>query len=123
MALFIFPLVLAACAPTGESTSGNDPTVISRAEIQGAEDSSNAYTLVQQFHPEWLKKRGQSSIRQPGDIVVYVDNSRRGGPDALRRINVIDVELIEFLRPDKATMRYGSGHDHGAILVHLKEGP
>ena len=110
------------CAVSSEGTSGGDPTVISQKEIQGVGEISNAYNLVQRLHPQWLRKRGRNSLSQPGDIVVYVEGSRRGSPEALRQIDVVDVEKIKYLRPDEATMRYGSGHDNGVIFVHLKGG-
>lgn len=120
--LLFIPVFLLSCGTTGEGTSGDDPTVISHEEIEDVGEISDAYNLVQRLEPQWLRKRGRSSLQQPGDIIVYVEDNRQGGPESLRQMDVIDIESIEFLRPDKATMRYGSGHDHGAILVHLKTG-
>lgn len=120
--LAVGPAVLLSCGTTSESSSDNDPTVISHDEIEDVGEISDAYNLVQRLEPQWLRKRGRSSIQQPGDIIVYLEDNRQGGPESLRQMDVIDIESIEFLRPDKATMRYGSGHDHGAILVHLKSG-
>lgn len=99
--------------------SGN-PDVISETEIQEAGSVSNAYVLVQRLQPNWLEKRGRSSVRNPSDVVVYVDGSQRGGPDALRQINIVNVSSIEYLDANQATLRYGSGHDHGVIEVNLK---
>jgi hypothetical protein len=82
--------------------------------------TSNAYNLVRRLEPQWLQKRGRNSIRNPGSIKVYVQGTSQGGPGALRRINVVNVQSIQLLKPDEATMRYGSGHDNGAILVNLK---
>jgi len=111
---------LLGCATSGQGTSGDDPTVISQSEIREVEGVSSAYNLVQRLQPQWLEKRGRNSLRNPGKILVYVEGSRQGGPDALRQIEVLDLESIEYLRADEATKRYGSGHDNGAILVHLK---
>ncbi|MFB6099078.1 MAG: hypothetical protein ABEK84_08220 [Salinibacter sp.] len=83
--------------------------------------TSNVYLLVQRLHPDWLEKRGRSSINRVSDVVVYVEGSRRGGPEALRRVSVMNVAYIEFLDASEATFEYGSGHDHGAIRVELKE--
>ena len=115
-------LVSTGCTTTNTagSSSSSDPTVISQKQIQEVGDISNAYNLVQRLHPQWLRKRGRNSISDPGQILVYVEDSRQGGTQALRRIQVIDVQSIEFLRANEATMRYGSGHDNGAILVHMK---
>lgn len=115
--------VSTGCASTNQGdSSGGDPTVITQEEIQDVGEMSNAYNLVRRLHPQWLQKRGRNSLRNPGQILVYIEGSRQGGPQTLQQIDVFDVQSIEFLQPDEATMRYGSGHDNGAILVHLKEG-
>lgn len=120
IALFVCLLMLTACVTTEKGSSGNDPTVITQEEIQGVGEISDAYNLVRRLEPQWLEKRGRNSLQQPGDITVYVEDNRQGGPEALRSIDVVDIESIEFLRADEATMRYGSGHDNGVILVNLK---
>jgi hypothetical protein len=94
--------------------------VISQSEIQEAGTMSSAYTLVQRLRPQWLRKRGPSSVENQGDILVYVDGNRQGPPSTLRNLDVVDIESMEFLSDNEATMRYGSGHDNGVILVHLK---
>jgi hypothetical protein len=112
---------LAACTGTNSSRStGGDPSVISQSEIQEAGTMSSAYTLVQRLRPQWLRKRGPSSVENQGDILVYVDGNRQGPPSTLRNLDVVDIESMEFLSDNEATMRYGSGHDNGVILVHLK---
>lgn len=115
--------MLGGCGSSGQSTSsdgGGTPSTISQEEIQETGTTGNAYNLVRRLEPQWLEKRGRNSIRSPGNIRVYVQGNSQGGPSALRQIDVIDVKSIQFLKPDEATMRYGSGHDNGAILVNLK---
>lgn len=112
--------VFAACTG-GKQLSGGNPDMITQEQIQQVGTTSNAYVLVQRLHPDWLQKRGTSSVRSVSDVVVYVEGSRRGGPGTLRQINVMNVKSIEHLSSDQATLEYGSGHDHGAIRVELKE--
>lgn len=122
-ALVVLLIPLGGCGSSGQSTSsdsGGSPYTISQKEIQEAGTTSNAYNLVRRLEPQWLQKRGRNSIQSPGDIQVYVQGNRRGGPSVLRQIDVMDVKSIQFLQPDEATMRYGSGHDNGAILVNIK---
>lgn len=120
----VLPILLMGCVTTDSSSgsSGHSPDVISQKEIQEMANVADAYTLVQHYHPQWLEKRGRSSIERPGDVVVYVEDSRQGSPNALRQVAVANVQKIEFLPPGEATMQYGSGHDNGAIRVHLKDG-
>lgn len=121
--LLAVPFFFLGCVTTGqESGAGGNPSKISQDEIQEAGNISNTYNLVRRLRPQWLRKRGRSSVQQPGDIIVYVDGAEQGGPEALRQIDVIDLKSVEFLDPGKATMRYGGGHDNGAIRVQLKDG-
>lgn len=112
--------ILAACTG-GQQLSGDNPDKITQEQIQRVGTTSNAYVLVQRLHPNWLQKRGTSSVSRISDVVVYVEGSRRGGPSTLRQISVMNVKSIEHFSSDEATLEYGSGHDHGAIRVELKE--
>lgn len=117
---FLMVSVAACTGSQASQDSGGDPSVITQQQIQEAGSMSNAYNLVQRLRPNWLRKRGPSSVSNPGDILVYIDGSRQGPPSTLRQIDIINVESMEFLSDNEATTRYGSGHDHGVILVHLK---
>jgi hypothetical protein len=118
----MFSLCLASCVTTTPGTADDDPRVISQQEIQAIGDIGDAYTLVQHYEPSWLETRGQGSLRQPNEVVVYLENSRQGGPESLRQFSVINIQKIEFLPPAEANMKFGSGHANGAIMVSLKEG-
>lgn len=110
---------VAACAGGG-SASGENPDVITRNQIEEIGFSGNAMQLVQRLRPNWLQKQGGTSMADQGQIVVYVEGSRRGGPDALRSVEAVDIESMEFLSAREATVEYGSGHDNGVIRVHLR---
>jgi hypothetical protein len=61
------------------------------------------------------------SITQgPQDVVVYVDQTRMGGPSTLAQIPITDVKEIQYLSATDATQRYGTGHGAGAIIVIRK---
>jgi hypothetical protein len=108
------------CSPLqggGESNNVRaDRNVITLPEVQAAR-VDNAYELVRTLHPMWLRKRGSHSIKYDGDIVVYLDNARLGGPEALRQIETISITSIRYYDPGAANYRFGSGHDHGVIQV------
>ena len=112
-------LVTAACASSTSSnrTSGRRDTRVLTAEEIKASSASNMYDVIRAHRPEWLIKRGQTSINMEGDIVVYVDNVALGGPESLRSIDVLSVQSARFLNASEAQMRYGVGHMHGAIVV------
>ena len=109
----------AACASStqGPRTSGRrDARVLGAQEIRTS-SASNLYDVIRSQRPEWLIKRGQTSINLEGDIVVYVDNVALGGPESLKSIDVQSVQSARFLNASEAQMRYGVGHMHGAIVV------
>jgi hypothetical protein len=90
--------------------------VIARHQIEAAH-VQNVYELVERLHPQWLRKRGVHHVQNEGDIVVYLDNARLGGPETLREIHVGGVTSVRFYDAGTAQYRFGVGHTHGAILV------
>ena len=119
VSLAIVLLVTAACASTaqGPRTSGRRDARLLGAEEIKMSSASNLYDVIRSYRPEWLIKRGQTSINLEGDIVVYVDNVALGGPESLKSIDVQSVQSVRFLNASEAQMRYGVGHMHGAIVV------
>ena len=86
-------------------------------------DVQNALQAVQRLRPSFLQNRGgaSSSITQgPQDVVVYVDQTRMGGPSTLAQIPISDVKEIQHLSGTDATQRYGTGHGSGVIIVIRK---
>lgn len=118
-------LLLAACSAGLRNPSRGeryDARVITPEEVRGSQ-ARNAYELVQLLRPGWLQKKGVYSFRDDGDIVVYLDDMRVGGPDALRQIEVTALSSLRFLDPVAAQARFGLSHNYGAIQVlvdHLR---
>jgi hypothetical protein len=86
-------------------------------------DVQNALQAVQRLRPSFLQNRGgaASSITQgPQDVVVYVDQTKMGGPSTLAQIPITDVKEIQHLNGTDATQRYGTGHGSGVIIVIRK---
>jgi hypothetical protein len=109
-------LSISACAGHSPGSPRPNATVITQAEIVDA-GSSDAYLLVQKLRPVWLQKRGSTSFSQEGDIVVYLDATSLGGRETLRNITTDEIESIQFLDARRATLRFGSGHVNGAIVI------
>jgi hypothetical protein len=53
-------------------------------------------------------------------VMVYIDGTKVGGVQELKRIPAQDVREIRFLSGSDAQQRYGVGHSAGAIQVTLK---
>jgi hypothetical protein len=111
-------LLASACGSGPQLGTGphGQPNLLTRAQIDAAEES-NAYELVQRLRPNWLHKRGARDLADAGDVVVYQDRTRMGGPEALRAIAAAGIEQIRFFAAQEADTRFGRGHQHGAIVV------
>lgn len=123
-------LATTACGTTGVPVESQDTesTAIRRRTNQiSAEELAdyrhlNARDAIQQLRPRWFRTRSrEDSFGTPEDAIsVYVSNFFRGGPDELRRLNVSDIERIDFLTEQQAFQRFGSQHRNNAILITLK---
>lgn len=114
--LVLFAAGCSSSAASGRRSAARDARTLSSEEIRQSA-SANLYEVIRARRPEWLIKRGQTSINLEGDIVVYVDNVALGGPETLRGIDVQSVQVVRFLSASEAQIRYGVGHMHGAIVV------
>lgn len=121
LVLVLFAAGCSSSAASGRRSSARDARTLSSEEIRQSA-SANLYEVIRARRPEWLIKRGQTSINLEGDIVVYVDNVALGGPETLRGIDVQSVQVVRFLSASEAQMRYGVGHMHGAIVVTTRTG-
>ncbi|MET0395457.1 MAG: hypothetical protein ABW277_01390 [Longimicrobiaceae bacterium] len=117
----------AACAPAtsadpsagaGTENRRSDFNALSRQEIAES-DAGTAYDLVRARRPRWLSSglatASRNSSRDP--VVVYVNRTRMGGPDALRTISASGVGSMRFYEPTSANLEFGNGHLGGVIQV------
>ncbi len=114
-------LVLTACASRSAAGPRLNANLLTRADIEET-GPSNAFNIIQALRSNWLVKRGRTSFVQEGEIRVYVDGSGPNSLDILRTIHSDNIESIRFMDERQATYRFGSGHEHGAILVTLRGG-
>lgn len=124
------PLLLALllAAPAGLSAQDppklpkptKNPDLITRQEIEALPEARTAFEVVTRLRPTWLNTRQGSITQPPGEVVVYVNDVRRGGPAALREVDRLQLGEIRRLRGVDATTRFGTDHEHGAILVKLR---
>lgn len=120
--LLLLVAIGSACATargpeTGPMKRARDANRLTREEVV-ATNTSNTFDAIRMLRPNWLRKRGAMSVTQTSDIVVYVDNVQIGGLQALHSIPVTSITSVQFLDAATATQRWGTGHVHGAILVH-----
>ena len=118
----------------GQAKPKADRNKLTSEEIR-ARPATTVYDLIRSRRPSWLSVRGSatfetrtvqdpfSASRKPmtvpaePTIIVYVDNVRRGSQEVLRSISTDEVESMERLDAASATQRFGTGHEHGAIVI------
>jgi hypothetical protein len=121
-AIAFLALALPGCTSSEPGTRPQSRTLIVQEDIRNAGTVyRSAYEVIQSLQPTWLRKRGNRIMNDQnetmeGDIVVYLNGTRMGGPDALRDIVPDSIAQIEFLDAARA-VRLGTGHQHGAIMV------
>ncbi len=114
-----FAVILMHCGGNyiGEDTGGSLYLIVEE-EIRNI-NASNAYDAISMLRPALLnydeRRTANSSNVMPAK--VYLDGARYGSKSSLRNINIEQVEQIEYLRPQEATLRYGSDHGGGAFMI------
>ena len=128
----LLALVSVQSSAEAQSRATSDRNKLTSEEIR-ARPASSVHDLIKAKRANWLSVRGSASFgtRASVDpwggkpmsvpvepvIVVYVDEIKLGSAEILRSMSTEDVESIERLDAASATQRFGTGHDHGAILI------
>ena len=111
-----------ACASVGEgSTSATSRGDITREELEGTsvDDVMEAISLLR---PQWLRARPARTFNDPVPVVgVVIDGIPRGSRERLAEIPIGQVERISFMNAADATIRFGTGHTGGAILLTTRK--
>ena len=115
--------VIACGSAPRRAQASRDRDVVTAAEL-AAVAGGTAYEAIQRLRPEYLRSRGVLSLDTPTPAlpVVYLDDVRAGGLEALHTIRVADVYEIRFYNASDATTRFGTGHPGGAIVVTTHQG-
>src|SRR5215208_5530684 len=109
-------LGLSGCSSGSGSTelrplrSGN---FIGEEEIERAKSPAlNAYELISDLRPGFLRSRGAQSLRdtRPVTANVYLDSVLLGSLETLKTINAGSIRTIAFINAADATTRFGTDH-------------
>jgi hypothetical protein len=121
----VVPLIACAFAACGSAPRANpvglNPNLLAEADITRArsEGVRDLYELILRTRPRWLDVRQDRSLRLETSIVVYQNNSRLGGIDALRGYLLENIASIHYLDSAQAGQLPGAGGGHieGAIVI------
>lgn len=111
----ILLLLVAGCASMSKR-SARDSELLTQAEMLN-NNFVTVYDAVTAMRSNWLNVRPNTLTATQGDVIIYYDANRLGGPSELRNINVRDVVYVRHYNSTEATQRFGVGHAQGAILV------
>lgn len=78
---------------------------------------TTVYDAVVSMRSGWLNVRGPDSFSTPSEIIVYYDQTRLGGVEQMRTVNVTSVAWVRHYNGLDATTRWGVGHSAGVILI------
>lgn len=113
---------LAAC--NQQSASGTTKPTPKNSNIITADEIatvnvSDAYQLIRQLRPNFLRTQGVVSPNRntPAVPLVYVDGVATGDVTNLRNVPSTGIVSIEYLNGIMATQRYGTIAGGGAILI------
>lgn len=114
---------LFACSTSREAYTvkpGRSRSHIYHSEIQKS-SATNAFDLIETLRPYWLEGRGPKSVlnRATSYPVVYVDDIRHGDIYSLTTIPVYNIVQIQLMNAGDATLKFGTGHPSGAILITM----
>ena len=119
---FALTLATLACAGTGmASPERRSQTLISTDEIREAQQTGvrDLFELVNRQRPRWLQTRTERSLQLETLVLVYHNETRLGGIEALRGYPLLSVISLRYLDAAQAMLLPGGGSAHveGAIVI------
>jgi hypothetical protein len=81
---------------------------------------ATVFDAIEALRSHWLRERGPDSFSTPGQVQVYLDDSRLGGVEALRALPLANVLYIRHVNGVDAAARWGLDHGQGVILVSTR---
>jgi hypothetical protein len=112
-------LTLAGCGSQRGDGPRQNRAVLHAAEMEPA-GYADLFQVIQSLRPEWLRPQGATSFRGQEVIVVYLDDNRMGGVEALRNIPPRSIASVRFISGLEASQRWGLNHGMGAIVVSTR---
>jgi hypothetical protein len=121
-------ILVAAVLITVTGCSSNRPPAGPRGERDlltyeqiAATNYTDAYQVVSALRSNWMNNRGTDTILgSPTQVLVYLDDARYGGVEALRNIPVSAISYIRHYDGIAATARWGLDHGAGVIYVSTR---
>lgn len=121
LGILVLTSAAAACASGGAGGPRTDRNLLTYEQIQET-NRQNVYDVVESLRSNWLRSRGPTSLTQESaEVQVYIDDTRLGGVENLRAINIAPVRYIRWFDGIAATGRWGLDHGAGVIYVSTRD--
>jgi hypothetical protein len=131
-------VVLAGCATASNAVPASNQEVvgpqertgrtsdyIGDAEIRSASSggANDAYDVITRLRPFFFRRGRETSPVDPGRslLQVYLDNVKLGGLETLQTVPIDAIKSIQYLNSGEATLRWGTNHTGGVILLSTKQ--
>ena len=118
---FVLVLFTSACASGGGGAGARDRNMISGAELEQMRQAGvrDLFEAVTRLRPRWLDVRTSRSLQLETVVLVYVNDSRLGGIEALRDYPLTNIASLRYLDSAQAGLLPGAGsvHVEGAIVI------
>jgi hypothetical protein len=110
-----------ACTRHAPSQASAHPErdVITREQIL-ENRFATAWEAIDALRTNWLQTRGTNSMRNPGEVLVYLDDNRLGGVETLRTYPTTNIMYIRYFDRLAATARWGVDHTQGVIVISTR---
>ena len=110
--------IVPAAAVIAARSKSHNTNLITQEDVQGT-TATDAYSIVQELRPMWMRSRGTISIHDPtaGNVQVYLNGQQFGELSRLREIPAQEIREIRFFTGSEAQLRFGAGHEGGVIDV------
>ena len=101
-----------------EESSRGSRYLLTRADLDGM-DQLSAMEAMRRLRPQWLQYRGRSVLvgTSREGLRVYMDRQYFGEAESLNTIMVRVIREIRYLESRQATLRDGTDHTVGAIVI------
>lgn len=106
-------------APPDGPTPGDHVVTTHDIRISGGSSVLDGIHLLRRglpmsgFAPSLQQRRGSPPV-------IYLDGVRIRDPRTLRAMSANDLKTMEYVDPPAATIRYGTGHVGGAIVIRTR---
>jgi hypothetical protein len=117
-------VIALACSASQRAAVSANPELIAQEEIEQymRTGTNNLFELIQRARPRWLESRGDRSLRLETVILVYHNQQRLGGIDALRELRPDNVVRIRRLDSARAGLLPGARDDHVEAAIVVETG-